>query len=63
MVTLRRGPNTLSCVIWGNADGALRAAWHTVVWACAAAGPGQIDSPNGPVTAEQFGTTTGITPT
>jgi len=38
MVTLRRGPNQLTCVVWGNADAALLQAWEALAAACAAAG-------------------------
>jgi len=30
MVTLRRGAGNLSCVVWGNADPALMAAWEAL---------------------------------
>ena len=38
MVTIRRGVASLACVVWGNADDSLRAAWNALSWACAAAG-------------------------
>lgn len=38
MVTLRRGPNQLTCVVWGNADAALLASWEALAEACSAAG-------------------------
>ncbi len=34
MVTLRREGDTLRCLIWGNADFALQAAWHTLAEVC-----------------------------
>lgn len=37
MVSLRRGPSSLSCVVWGNADSALLAAWTALAEACATA--------------------------
>ena len=38
MVTLRRGSNRLTCLVWGNADAALLASWEALAEACAAAG-------------------------
>ena len=61
MVTLRRTPDGLSCVVWGNADPALRAAWDKVCWACAAGG-GVIVTTSGAQTPEQFASATGIQP-
>lgn len=46
MVTVRRASGALTCVIWGNADESLRAAWDAVCRACAAAGGGSHDSDN-----------------
>ena len=37
MVTLRRGTNHLTCVVWGNADSALLQACAALAAACAAA--------------------------
>jgi hypothetical protein len=62
MVTIRRGPGTMSCVIWGNADKALEASWAKVIWACAAAAGGAIDTPSGPCTAAQFAQIAGLHP-
>jgi hypothetical protein len=62
MVTVRRSGGALACVIWGSADAALTAAWNRVVWACAAAGGGVIDTPSGPVTAAAFAQYAGIRP-
>jgi hypothetical protein len=60
MVTIRRTPTSLTCVIWGNADAALNAAWAKVVWACAAAGGGVIEPELG--TAEEFAKSAGLSP-
>lgn len=54
MVTLRRLPGRLNCVIWGNADTALQQAWNTLAWACARAGGGLIETPSGQVSPEVF---------
>lgn len=62
MVTIRRGLESLTCVVWGNADAALEATWNQVVWACAAAGKGMIDTPDGPIAAEVFSRSTGLSP-
>ena len=43
MVTLRRGPNHLACVVWGNADGELLQCWESLAMACASAGDGTIE--------------------
>lgn len=40
MLTLRREPGTLSVVVWGNADAALRADQERLVQACVEAGGG-----------------------
>jgi hypothetical protein len=63
MVTIRRGTDFLTCVIWGNADAALAAAWNKVIWACAAASQGTIDSPAGPVSPAEFAQSAGLAPT
>lgn len=63
MVTVRRGSGTLTCVIWGNADVAMNAAWAKVIWACAAAADGIIDTPAGAASATEFATSVGLSPT
>jgi len=62
MVTVRRGPASLACVVWGNADDALRAAWDKVTWACAAAGAGVVETPSGPLSAAEFAASVGLPP-
>jgi len=62
MVTVRRAPGVLTCVVWGNADPALNAAFAKVIWACAAAGGGTIDTPAGGVAAEAFAREAGLAP-
>ena len=37
MVTLRRGPNQFTCVVWGNADAELVASCNALAEACATA--------------------------
>ena len=62
MVTVRRRPEALVCVTWGNSDPALSAAWGRVTWACAAAGGGMIETPTGSVSAAAFAAMEGIVP-
>lgn len=54
MVTLRREPDRVVCVIWGNADAGLRQVWNALAWAFAAAADGRILTPNGPCSAGDF---------
>jgi hypothetical protein len=60
MVTLRRGGDHLSCIVWGNADSSLKQSWDALCWACAAAGGGTIDTIDGPATAVEFGRSAGL---
>ena len=62
MVTIRRSPNSLTCVIWGNAGAALEAAWSAVIWACASAGNGLIDSSTGAISPDEFARSAGLSP-
>ena len=62
MITLRKASGTIICVIWGNADEALNAAWSKVVWACASAGGGSIETPSGLVSAAAFAHLNGLSP-
>ena len=54
MVTLRREPDRVVLVTWGNAEGELRQAWNALTWALAEVGAGHVLTPRGPVTAEQY---------
>ncbi|MDY3552837.1 hypothetical protein R5W24_001926 [Gemmata sp. JC717] len=54
MVTLRREVDSLTCVIWGNADEVLVASWNRFLWACAAAGDGAVMTNAGAVSASAF---------
>jgi hypothetical protein len=58
MVTLRRASDSITCVVWSNADAALLAARDRVAWACCAAGPGSIDA----LGADDFARAQGISP-
>jgi hypothetical protein len=44
----------VTLITWGNADLALRQAWNALAWACAAAGGGRVETPEGPADAETF---------
>jgi hypothetical protein len=54
MVTLRREPDRVVCVTWGNAEGDLLRAWNALTWAVAEAGGGRVESRTGPLTAADF---------
>ncbi len=54
MITVRREPDRLAFITWGNADAALRQAWHAVAWAFAATGGGQVHTAEGALGAEEF---------
>ncbi|MSQ96375.1 MAG: hypothetical protein EXR98_17730 [Gemmataceae bacterium] len=50
MITLRREPDGITLVIWGNAEADMRQAWNAVTWAIAQAVGGVI----GTLTLEEF---------
>jgi hypothetical protein len=54
MVTIRRQPDEVLLVTWGNADRAGRELWNALAWAWAAAGQGLVQTPEGPVDAASF---------
>ena len=54
MVTVRRAPDRVVLVTWGNADPRLVQAWNGLTWAFAEAGGGQILTAAGSVSAEDF---------
>ncbi len=54
MVTVRREPDRVVAVTWGNADLALVEAWNAVAWAFAEAGGGRVLAASGPVAADEF---------
>jgi hypothetical protein len=60
MISLRRAGDTLACIVWGNADVALRLAWDRLTWACASSGGGHVQTPTGPLSADEFGREAGI---
>lgn len=62
MITVRAAPGTITFVIWGNADPALQSAWDKLCWAWAEAGNGRIESPSGPLSADEFARSAGLLP-
>ena len=62
MVTVRRGADSLTCVIWSNADSALLSARDRIAWACAAAGQGTVVTETGAVPADEFARQRGLAP-
>lgn len=62
MVTVRRSGDSVTCVVWSNADAALLAARDQVAWACAAAGGGAVVTESGPLPAPAFAQVSDIRP-
>jgi hypothetical protein len=56
MITLRREPGRVVCVIWGNAEKELVRAWNAITWVLVHLGGGQVLTPEGPVDAGQYRT-------
>ncbi len=54
MVTLRREPDGMRVVTWGNADVAMRQAWNALTWAVAQLSRGTIETEAGPLSADEF---------
>jgi hypothetical protein len=54
MVTLRREPDRVVLLTWGNADAAMVQAWNALTWAFAEAGGGRVVSASGPLSAAEF---------
>lgn len=51
MITVRRGPDRVSLVAWGNPTLDQRRLWNVLAWAFATAGGGRVETDQGPVTA------------
>lgn len=62
MVTLRSIASGLTCIVWGSADPALLREWDAVCWACASAGAGLVETPAGPIGADDFARATNLRP-
>jgi hypothetical protein len=54
MVTIRREPERVTVVTWGNADAALLRAWNALAWAFAVTGQGKVVTPAGELSAAAF---------
>src|SRR6516165_8626551 len=54
MVTVRREPDRVRLVIWGNADAAMFQAWNGLAWAFAEAGGGRVEAAEGTQSADEF---------
>jgi hypothetical protein len=54
MVTLRRGPDRVSLVTWGNAEPPMRQAWNALTWAVAEVTGGRIISEADSWNADEF---------
>jgi hypothetical protein len=54
MVTVRREPDRVRLVTWGNADAAMQQAWNALAWAFAEAGGGRVESEDGGQSAADF---------
>lgn len=54
MVTIRSQEGQMTCVVWGNADDCLKQGWLKVIWACASAGAGVIESEGKILSADEF---------
>jgi hypothetical protein len=57
MVTLRRAGGEVRVVTWGVADPGLTRSWDRLCWAVAAAGEGELLSPEGMQSADAFRST------
>jgi hypothetical protein len=54
MVTIRREPERVRLVTWGNADAAMLQAWNALTWAFAEAGGGHVELAEGTQSADDF---------
>jgi hypothetical protein len=62
MITIRRESDHFVFVTWGNADASLRQAWNAMAWAFAKVCAGQVRTPSGLITADEFQRTTEMPP-
>ncbi len=60
MVTVRRTDGGFAVIVWGNAEGELLRGWDRTCWACAAAGEGDVVTPDGPLSAAAFAASCGL---
>lgn len=54
MITVRREPQSIKVVTWGNADANMQQAWNAITWAVAETSQGTIHSPAGTLSAAEF---------
>jgi len=54
MLTLRREPDGIRVVTWGNASPDALREWKMTIWAIAKAGEGEVESDSGPQSADEF---------
>jgi hypothetical protein len=54
MITLRREPDGIALVTWGNADDKLRQAWNALTWGLAHLTGGAIRTASGNMSLEEF---------
>jgi hypothetical protein len=54
MITLRREPDGITLVTWGNADDKMRQAWNALTWGLAHLSGGSIRSATGTVSLDEF---------
>jgi hypothetical protein len=54
MITVRRGPDRVALVAWGNPTLDQRRLWNVLAWAFAVAGDGKVEMESGAVTAAEL---------
>lgn len=54
MITLRRQPDGITLVIWGNADAKMRQAWNALTWAIAHLADGRIEREGNSMSVAEF---------
>ena len=54
IVTVRREPDRVVLMVWGNADARLVQVWNWLTWAFADAGNGTIHTADGPKLAAEY---------
>ncbi|HEV3079561.1 MAG TPA: hypothetical protein VGY66_07270 [Gemmataceae bacterium] len=54
VVTVKREPDRLVLVVWGNADAQLVQAWNALAWAFAELASGQIQTESGSYTPVEY---------
>ena len=54
MITLRRDPDGITLVIWGNADNKMRQAWNTLTWGLMHLSGGKLHTASGTMSLEEF---------